>query len=153
VNTPAKGDFTSRRHILVADEDPTVVDFIIKTLRDDGHAAFHAYDGLSAVELALLLGKDIHLVISNTRVGGIAGIDLIYLLRSKLPNLPIMYIANIGRSTAELEGKLPRDVPIIREPFTVDELRALVNALLLGTLGPAAGPDDWRGNAPHASPE
>lgn len=77
MNTPAKGDFTSRRHILVADEDPTVVDFIIKTLRDDGHAAFHAYDGLSAVELALLLGKDIHLVISNTRVGGIAGIDLI----------------------------------------------------------------------------
>src|SRR5687767_1978983 len=65
---PASGDFTSRRRILVADEDRKIVEYIITTLREDGHAVFHAYDGLSATELALALGKEVHLVISNTKV-------------------------------------------------------------------------------------
>jgi len=137
-------DFTSRRHILVADEDPKIVDFIITTLREDGHAVFHAYDGLSAAELAMALGASAHLVISNTRVSGMPGVELSYMLRSRLPNLPIMYIANINRSTPELESKLPRDVPILREPFTPHELRSMVNALLLGTMGPASMPGELR---------
>lgn len=137
-------DSTSRRHILVADEDPKIVDYIIRTLREDGHAVFHAYDGVSATDLAFALGPAVHLVISNTRVSGTPGIELVYLLRSRMPNLPVMYIANIDRSTPEIESKLPRDVPIIREPFTPDELRSMVNALLLGTLGPATVQDELR---------
>jgi DNA-binding NtrC family response regulator len=73
----------------------------------------------------------VHLVITNTRVGGVPGIDLIYQLRVRLPNLAILYIANIDRSTPAIEEKLPRDVPILREPFTADELRAKVSALLV----------------------
>jgi DNA-binding response OmpR family regulator len=144
VKPPDSGDSTSRRHILVCDEDPQIVDYIITTLRDDGHAVFHAYDGLSATELALALGTKVHLIISNTKVSGMPGIELIYLLRSRMPNLPILYIANIDRSTPEMESKLPRDVPIIREPFTPDELRSMVNALLVGTIGPASMPNELR---------
>jgi DNA-binding NtrC family response regulator len=123
------------RRILVADEDPNVVAFVIQTLRDDGHAVFHAYDGLSATELAFAL-DECHLVITNTRVGGIPGIDLVYLLRSRLPNLPILYLANLERSTPAIEAQLPSDVPVIREPFTAEELRDAVNGLLAGRALP-----------------
>ena len=142
MDSPASGDPTSRRRILVADEDPKVVDFILRTLREDGHTVFHAYDGLSAAELALTLGNAVHLVISNTKVSGMAGVELIYLLRSQMPNLPVLYLANIDRSTPEMEAKLPRDVPILREPFSADDLRSIVNQLLLGTLRPTSIPDE-----------
>jgi DNA-binding NtrC family response regulator len=128
--TPA-GPFRGRR-ILVADEDPKVVEFIIKTLREDGHAVFHAYDGLSATQLAFALNDAVHLLISNTRVAGTPGIQLIYELRTRQPSLPILYIANIDRSTPAIEAKLPRDVPILREPFTAEQLRAMVDSLLSG---------------------
>jgi DNA-binding NtrC family response regulator len=124
-------DIARRRRILVADEDPSVVAFVIQTLRDDGHMVVHAYDGLAAVELALAL-KECHLVISNTRVSGLPGIDLIDLLRQRLPELPIIYIANIDRSTPAIEAQLPGDVPILREPFSAEELREMVGALLSG---------------------
>ena len=138
----ASGDLTSRRRILVAHEDPKVVESIVRTLREDGHAVFQAYDGRSAAELALVLGKEVHLVISNTRVAGMPGIELIYQLRSRMPDLPILYLANVDRSTPELVSKLPRDIPILREPFTPDELRGIVNALLVGTAGPASLPNE-----------
>jgi DNA-binding response OmpR family regulator len=117
------------RYIVVADENRDVAGLVIETLLGDGHAVFQAYDGLSATQLAVGL-KVCDLVISNTRVGGAHGIDLIQDLRERLPTLPILYLANDGRSTPELERELPDDVPILREPFTGDELRAAVRPLL-----------------------
>jgi DNA-binding NtrC family response regulator len=140
MSSPTSADLTSRRRILVADEDPKVVAFIIQTLREDGNAVFHAYDGLSATELAFAL-DEVHLVITNTRVQGVAGIDLVQQLRERMPDLPIAYIANIDRSTPAIEAQLPSDVPIIREPFTAGELRALVARLLDGKAERVATPD------------
>lgn len=117
------------RYIVVADEDRAVVNLVIRTLLHDGHAVFQAYDALSATQLALNL-KICDLVISNTRVGGVAGLDLIHQLRAHLPNVAILYLANRGRSTPDVERKLPRDVSILREPFSAEELRAAVRALL-----------------------
>lgn len=140
MTSPSPTELAGRRRILVADEDPSVVAFMIKTLREDGHAVFHAYDGLSATELAFALRK-VHLVISDTKVNGLPGIELIYLLRERLPELPIMYLANIDRSTPAIEAQLPSNVPILREPFTAGELRAVVRRLLKPQANRA--PSDW----------
>jgi hypothetical protein len=51
-------------------------------------------------------------------------------LRERLPTLAILYLANKGRATIELEAQLPYDVPILHEPFTADELRTAVRPLL-----------------------
>jgi CheY-like chemotaxis protein len=119
----------SRPRIVIADENPSVVQFVIQTLRGGGSAVFHAYDALSATQLALSLDR-CDLLISNTRVEGMPGVQLIRELRTRLPDLPILYIANIGRSTTELEAQLPLGVPIIREPFTAEELLAAVRPFL-----------------------
>jgi CheY-like chemotaxis protein len=121
----------SGRHIVVADEDSRVVDLIIRTLREDGHAVFHAYDVLSATQLALGL-QSCDQILSNTKVQGADGVELFVYLRSRMPDLPIIYLANIGRSTPELEAQLPAGVPVLREPFTVEELRSAVAAMLDG---------------------
>ena len=102
------------------------------TLREDGHAVFHAYDTLSAIQLGYALDP-CDLVISNTRFrDGVAGVDLILKLRKHRPHLPILYLANAGRSLPEAEAKLPPDVPILREPFTAEKVRAAVYAILNG---------------------
>jgi DNA-binding response OmpR family regulator len=116
------------RYIVVADQDKAVAGMVIDTLLNEGHAVFHAYDGLSALHLALNL-KVCDLVISNTRVGGKIGIDLIRELREQLPSLAILYLSNNG-STLQTEAGLPHDVPVLREPFTSEELRAAVHYLL-----------------------
>jgi hypothetical protein len=57
---------------------------------------------------------------------------LIQRLRQDLPLLPIIYLANTGRSTPEVEASLPPDVLILREPFTAAKVRAAVSAKLDG---------------------
>lgn len=116
-------------YIVVADEDRTIANFVIDTLETDGHSVFWAYDGISAIQLALSL-KVCDLVISNSRVGGQQGVDLIVDLRERLPWISILYLANDARSTPDQEGQLPADVPILREPFTGDDLLAAIRPLL-----------------------
>jgi DNA-binding NtrC family response regulator len=128
-----RSDRTSGRHdglnVVIADDDPIVVGQVLATLRADGLRVFHAYDGRAAVELALAL-RCLHLLISNTRIADVPGIELIHQLRAERPDLPVIYLANIGRSTPAIEAQLPPGVPILREPFTAAELLGLVRRLL-----------------------
>jgi DNA-binding response OmpR family regulator len=61
---------------------------------------------------------------------GVAGLELIHELRAQLPELAILYLANQGRSWLGLERRLPDNVPVLRKPFTAEELRAVVRSLL-----------------------
>ena len=130
MSSPASGDLGPPR-IVVADEDQAIVAFVVGVLRQEGYAVFHAFDSVAAVELTSALDA-CHLVITNTRVQGTAGIELIHELRRRLPELPILYLANLHQSTPELEAQLPLDVPILREPFSAEELRSSVRPLLDG---------------------
>jgi DNA-binding NtrC family response regulator len=127
--SPSAPGISKRLRIVVADEDPAIEALVVETLRQDGHAVFDALDAISAIQLALALDT-CHLVISDTRTRGIAEIDMLAALRQRRPGIPFVYIANVGRSTPELEAQLPADVPILREPFTTEELRAVARALL-----------------------
>ena len=104
-----------------------MVAFIIDTLRADGHYVTHSYDALAATQDFAL--HECHLLISSTRVDGVAGIDLIDELRERRPALPLLYLADV-ESTPELEAQLPADVPILREPFTAEQLHAAARPLL-----------------------
>lgn len=133
------------RYIVVADENRAVVSLVIETLLRDGHAVFQAYDGLSAVQLALNL-KVCDLVITNTRVGGVPGIDLIYELREHYPDLAILYLASPTPFASDVEGLLPADVRVLREPFTAEELREAVRPFVLPRLKLSSGSGGARGS-------
>ncbi len=117
------------RHIVVADENLTLVTFVVDTLREDGHAVFPAYDAPGANRVALALDH-CDLVVTNTRVEGVPSLDLVEELHQRRPHLPVLYLAHAGASTPEVEARLPARVQILREPFTAAQLRSVVNPLL-----------------------
>jgi DNA-binding NtrC family response regulator len=116
-----------RQRIVVADEELPVVEFIIETLRRDGHCVSRASDPLYATQDVAL--RNCHLFISSTQVAGQARPDLLDELRDHLPALAILYLAG-PKPAPDVEAQLPVDVQILREPFTAEELRAAVRPLL-----------------------
>jgi hypothetical protein len=66
-------------------------------------------------------------------------IDLIHELREHAQDLAILYLAKPGSAGPELEARLPLDVRILPEPFTVDELRAALRPFLLPRLQVTSG--------------
>jgi DNA-binding NtrC family response regulator len=111
--------------VVVTDDDPRLMAFLVVTLRDAGHCVFAAYDGDSACELALLI-PDMDLLITNTRIGEVSGGELIRLVRREKPGLPILHI---GEPLPNPDGQL-NDIPTLREPFTADQLLGSVRSLI-----------------------
>lgn len=111
--------------IVVTDDDPRLMAFLVGTLRDAGHCVFAAYDGDSACELALLV-PDLHLLVTNTRWGAVTNRELIRSVRRKRPGLPILHI---GDPMPNPDGLLD-DVPALRPPFTPEQLLETVRQLV-----------------------
>jgi DNA-binding response OmpR family regulator len=116
--------------IVVTDDDPALMAFLVATLRDAGHCVFAAYDGDSACELALLI-PELDLLVTNTRWGVVTNRQLIKLVRSKRPELPILHI---GDPMPNPDGLLD-DVPALRLPFTADQLLGKVRELVAHQSG------------------
>jgi CheY-like chemotaxis protein len=114
--------------VVVAADNPTAIRLIVSTLRTAGYGHCHAYDGVSVVKLAAAL-RNSHLLITNSRVGGMPGVELIRNLRRSRPRLPAIHIGSIDYSTPDIEAWIPSDVPILRVPFSADELLILVQRL------------------------
>jgi two-component system OmpR family response regulator len=117
-------------YIVCADRKPEVLEMIVQALRREDHCVFQAYDGLAALELCLNL-RITDLLITNTHMPGLNGPELIRKVREQMPTLPILYVKNLDSPAGPPAG-LPSDVPVLSEPFTVEELLAAV-APLLGT--------------------
>lgn len=125
----SRSDFEfNRQCIVVADDESPAATFLIETLRLDGHRVTHLSDPRSvAFDLAL---RDCHLFICGSGIGGMRAVNLIADLRDNAPDLPVLCVAAALRWTRRLEGRLPADVTILREPLTAEALRAAVRPLL-----------------------
>jgi hypothetical protein len=62
-------------------------------------------------------------------------VHLINELRDNMPDLPVLCLATALRWTRRLEGLLPDDITMLREPFTAERLQAAVRPLLPLTSG------------------
>ncbi len=111
--------------IVVTDDDPKLLTFLVTTLRDAGHCVFAAYDADSACELALAI-TDLDLLVTNTRLGTVSARDLIRQVRQDKPDLAILHV---GDPLPNPDGLL-NDVPTLQEPFTAEELLRAVRSQL-----------------------
>ena len=116
--------------IVVTDDNPALMAFLVTTLREAGHCVFAAYDGDAACELALLI-PELDLLVTNTRWGEVTNRELIRVVRSKRPELPILHI---GDPMPNPDGLLD-DVPALRQPFTADQLLEKVRDLVAHQSG------------------
>ena len=112
--------------IVVTDDDPKLMAFLVSVLQKAGNCVFAAYDGNSACELALMLPK-LDLLVTNTRLGTVSARELIRQVRAEKPGLPILHI---GEPLPDPDGLLA-DVPSLAEPFTEAQLLAQVRGLLV----------------------
>jgi DNA-binding response OmpR family regulator len=125
----ARSEFEfNRQCIVVADDDSSAAAFVIDTLRLDGHRVTYVSDVQSATVDAALSGC--HLFICGSGIGGMRAVTLLTEIRDNAPDLPILCVAASLRWTRRLEGRLPPDVTILRDPLTAEALRAGVRPLL-----------------------
>jgi DNA-binding response OmpR family regulator len=107
--------------VLVVDAEPAICALLALFLHDEGYAVRTAPDGRAA--LAEVARGGVGLVLSDVKMPHLDGVALIHQLRQRQPALPVVLM-----SAAPIT-ELPR-VPVLRKPFALEQVVAIINAVL-----------------------
>jgi CheY-like chemotaxis protein len=123
-STPA-GSRSAR--ILLLDDDPSVREFLSDALTELGHKVILAASGEEAFACLQLWKPDLALI--DYAMPDMHGADVARTIRTMLPDLPIVFVTGYAE-TGQLEAALGPDAPVLRKPFTIEELAYVVDELL-----------------------
>jgi len=118
-------------NILVIEDDPQISDALARLLSESGHQVTTAAGGAAGLRLWREQGAG--LVLTDIRMPGMSGIDVILQLRAEAPRLPVIVMSGGDRSgDRDLLGMvgLLGAVAVLPKPFTMDELDAAIAAAL-----------------------
>src|ERR1043165_735 len=124
--------------VLVADDEPAVLDALSQVVEDLGHQVVRAHDGREALQLAR--EPKPHLVVTDHMMPRLSGLDLVRQLREDdvLRDVPVLLLSAalpMG-SGSEAKAFLPK-------PFELSEFEELVSTLLAESKAASApAPED-----------
>jgi len=129
----------SRARILVADDDPAVLDAVGSVLSDDGYVIETAPDGAAA--LKSVLEEPPALLVLDVKMPGLNGWEVCGIVRrqSHTRDLPILFLTGRVELRDQITAMQVGGSDHLRKPFRAEELRAKVRALTRrGPSGAAA---------------
>ena len=119
--------------VLIVDDEPRMGAALATALRRSGYACEAVTSGADALELFEAEGADV--VITDRRMPGIDGDELMRRLKERAPELPVILITAYGDVRSAVAAMRDGAFDYVTKPFDHDELRGLVaRALELRSL-------------------
>lgn len=124
VDDTSTGADEAPQSILLADDDEQLRRLLTRYLESAGFLVLHAESGVAALEISRRYRHNIHLLITDVEMPEMKGPVLAQKLAETRPATPALLITG---SEAEAEATV---FPILRKPFTKDELLMEVRRLV-----------------------
>ncbi|MGF0240807.1 sigma-54-dependent transcriptional regulator [Rhodococcus sp. IEGM1300] len=115
-------------NVLVVDDEPKLCDLLTSALSQNGIQVFTAGNGLHA--LKVLESEDIDLVISDWRMPGMDGPQLLAEIKIRYPQLPVIVMTAYSTVKNAVQSMRNGAFDYIAKPFDIDELDITVSKAL-----------------------
>lgn len=113
-------------HILIVDDEQSMRDFLSIMFKREGYEVTAVADAAAA--LKQLTKEAVDLVISDIRMPGMSGLELLAELKSSQPELPVIMVTAFASPDDAVEAMKNGAFDYLAKPFEVDELRKVVKA-------------------------
>jgi DNA-binding response OmpR family regulator len=114
--------------ILVIEDEKKLADFIRRALREDGHAVDVRYDGVEGAHLALV--EEYDAIVLDLLLPGRDGMSILKELRAQKKPVRVLILTAQDSVQARIRGLDEGADDYLPKPFSLEELRARVRALL-----------------------
>jgi CheY-like chemotaxis protein len=135
-------DADQPRRILVVDDEEMVRDLLARFLSERGYLPSPAADGAQALEL--FRSQPFDLVLSDVRMPGLSGLQLLQAVKEVNPRVPVVLISGFGEVETVVEALKAGAENFLAKPLKLEMLEKVVEQSLslacirpgLGALGP-----------------
>jgi two-component system response regulator PilR (NtrC family) len=130
--------------VLVVDDEPNITEVLEMVLRDEGMDVLKT--GSAREALALLRDRDVDLAISDIRMPGFSGVELLREARQIAPDAVFIMMTAFASTETAIEALQHGAYDYITKPFRMEELRSIVHRALSDRRNsrtrPVASPED-----------
>jgi two-component system OmpR family response regulator len=119
---------SSEARLLVADDDPNIVELLSASLRFAGFEVATANDGGEALKVA----KDFHpdLIVLDVMMPGVGGFDVVKRLREDGHRTPVLFLTARDATEDKVTGLTLGGDDYVTKPFSLEEAIARIRAIL-----------------------
>src|SRR5216684_4885370 len=121
--------------ILVAEDDVPLAEFLHQRLEQEQFSVKMVSNGLEAEQLAS--GQPYDLVILDLNLPGAGGLEVLRLIHSKKPDLPVLMVTDASMVEERVRGLDAGADDYVAKPFAFAELAARIRAVLRRGTRPA----------------
>ncbi len=114
----------NKGHILVVDDEPNARSALGEILREEGYAVETAADGFKALARYEELGAD--LVLTDLKMPGMDGVELMNKLRQSSPQLPVVVMTAFGAVETAVAAMRAGAESYLTKPLNIDELQLVI---------------------------
>lgn len=114
--------------ILVIDDEKNIREGLASALEMDGYEVLMAADGSEGLETAL--HADVDLVITDLRMPGISGEEVLRRVTSETPGIPVIVLTGHGTVESAVEAMRAGAYDFLTKPLNLDRLSLLVRRAL-----------------------
>jgi DNA-binding response OmpR family regulator len=122
--------------ILIAEDDPAIVSFLVKGLKAEGYATVVAASGEEANILLASAHENFDLVLLDLGLPGISGVDVLTTLRQRDAALPVIILTARAEVADKVRGLELGANDYVTKPFSFAELLARIRATLRSASQP-----------------
>lgn len=127
-------------NLLLAEDDGSIADPLLRVLRREGHEVAHVSDGVQAARQGGSGRYD--LLILDLGLPSLDGIEVCRRVRAQVPGVKILMLTARADEVDKVVGLDAGADDYVTKPFGVAELLARVRALLRRTAGPAEASEE-----------
>jgi DNA-binding NtrC family response regulator len=110
--------------ILIIDDEKSLLDLLTVVFKKEGYAVKSAQTAAGGFEI--LAKEDIDLVVTDIKMPGADGMDILRYARENLPDLPVILITAYGSIAQAVEALKSGALDYVVKPFDVEELKIIV---------------------------
>jgi DNA-binding NtrC family response regulator len=125
--------------ILVVEDRASLRRMLERALTGEGHRVTTAADGEAGIA-RLANGGPFDLVLTDLKLPGATGLDVLAAARRTDPRLPVVVMTAFGTVATAVEAMKLGALDFLEKPVEIDELFALVEGVLAGGAGPEEAP-------------
>ncbi|MBS1807835.1 MAG: PAS domain S-box protein [Acidobacteria bacterium] len=119
--------------ILLVEDDPSVRTLVCEVLESAGYSVLQAEQGQEALDFAMKYAGPIDLTVTDVRMPGMSGFDMIERLKIFRPQMRVLFMSAYTDDARVTSIAQNLNLAFLQKPFTLEALVQEVQALLMRT--------------------
>ena len=108
--------------ILIVDDEPTMRQLLRTHLKRQNYEILEA--GAAEEGLSIVKENDLDLVITDVKLGGMTGVELLSQIKRIYPDLPVIVMTGMPEIQDAVESMKIGAVDYVSKPFRIEQLKA-----------------------------